>query len=1757
VNYLSWAAQAYPLARDDGAPVHSSVTFDLTVTSLFTPILAGSRIHLLPEDQGAQDLAQALLGSKPGYSLVKLTPAHLEVLAQLIPKELAAGRTRAFVIGGEALLWEPLSFWRRYAPDTALINEYGPTETVVGCCTYTVQEEAPIRGSIPIGRPIANTRVYVLDPRGEPVPIGVPGELYIGGAGLARGYLNRPDLTAEKFVPDPFSTRQGAQMYRTGDLARYLPDGNIEFLGRIDHQVKLRGYRIELGEIEAVLAENPAVRQAVVLAREDVPGNKRLVAYIVPADPSADCVEASRALVREHLPDYMVPSAYVLLDRIPLTPNGKVDRRALPAPQSEGAHLKDDYVAPRNALEELVAGVWREVLHLEEVGIHDNFFELGGHSLLAAQVVARLARLSKVELPLRRFFETATVSALAAELQQKLGAGESAPLAPVPRTHPLPLSFAQQRVWFLDRLLPGKGTYNSSSLWRLNGGLNFEALRRSLETLVARHETLRTTFVAKDGEPVQVIGAPATVALPLTDLSALAPAEREGRAQELSQAQASQPFDLEKGPLLRARLLRLAAEEHLLLLTLHHIACDGWSMGILWRELSSAYASWANGRAPELPPLPIQYADYAVWQRERLQGQELERQLTYWKGKLAGLSPLELPTDRPRPAVASYQGGQLVFDLPAALTEGLKELSRREGATLFMTLVGAFQVLLYRYSGQEDIAVGTPMAGRGSTELEGLIGFLANTLVLRTDLAGNPTFTELLARVRENALDAYTHQDLPFEKLVEELAPSRDLSRNPLFQVMFVLQNAPGAGLSLPEVQASRVRLAGQGAKFDLTLSVNETATGLRGSWEYSSDLFDTVTIERMAGHFKTLLEGIVAHGQQRIGQLPLLSPAERDQLLVQWNDTAADYPQDRCLQQLFEEQAARTPEAVAVVFEAQRLTYAQLNERANQLAHHLVSLGVGPEVLVGICLERSLELVVGLLGILKAGGAYVPLDPAYPRERLAFMLQDTAAPVLLTQEGLLGQLPKYEGRTLCLDRDWPAMAKHPVDNPIVRTTSESLVYVLYTSGSTGKPKGVMIEHRSLVNFLHWLQHTFPISSADRVLQITPTSFDISVVELFWPLLAAAAMDIARPGAHRVGNELIELIEQRETTILQVVPSILSTATEEQGLTKLKSLRRVFTAGEALGSELMQRFYSQSAAELIDAYGPTETTVYSTFWRCQRDRAGAVVPIGRPIANTQIYILNEQREPVPVGVPGELYIGGTGLARGYLNRPELTAEKFVPDPLSARSGARLYRTGDLARYLPDGKIEFLGRIDHQVKLRGLRIELGEIEAVLAEHPAVRHAVVLVREDAPGDKRLVAYMVQTDPSADCAEALRAFLRERLPDYMVPSAYVLLDRLPLTPNGKLDRKALPAPESGTGKILGDQDQPATRLELELVHIWQRLFNRQGIGRFDNFFDLGGHSLLAVRLVAEIEKLLGHKLPIITLFHSPTIELLARRLSEKEWMPRWSSLVPLQPLGDKPPFYLTHGWGGWVYGFLPLAQYLSPDQPTYGLQAVGLDGEAPRHTSIETMAAHYVREIVAFQPHGPYYLAGYSMGGLIAYEMAQRLHEQGHRVALLALLDTVPLGGVSWRIYGRVMLCYLSGRFVFHLRRCWRMPNQDRLKFLLNLRSILRYWSAQNRSKPVNLIAPPAVGITQAPEVAGFKDYYQALASAYRVQSYPGTVDVFVSEDAPPHWVACWPYLARGGASFHPTPGKHLQLFSSDYLPLVAKTLRTVLQGAQDKA
>ncbi|MFD2168469.1 amino acid adenylation domain-containing protein [Tumebacillus lipolyticus] len=1348
----------------------ATVSFDAATFEIWGSLLHGATLALMPPHLPTlEEVGQAL--REYGVTTLWLTVGLFNLM---VDSHLEALRgVKQLLVGGDALSMAHIR--KAFALEgTQLINGYGPTESTTFACCHPIRAEDLNGNSIPIGRPIANTTAYVLDEQQNLVPVGVAGELYIGGDGLARGYLNNQELTEERFVPHPFSEKPNERLYRTGDMVRYLPDGSLEFIGRIDNQVKIRGFRIELGEIEANLAQHPDVQKAVVIAREDVPGDKRLVAYV---ETSAETTADLAPYLKTKMPEYMIPSAILKLERLPLTANGKVDKKALPMPDRTEWALETQYIAPRNDWEESVAKIWAEVLHLDQVGVHDNFFDLGGHSLLATQLMSRIHSEFGVKLPLRLLFaEASTVEKLAQQIERQAreasaGQGETAQIRPMPRAGKLPLSFAQQRLWFIDRFEPGSSLYNVPTGVRLRGTLQVAALRQALQEIVNRHEVLRTSFSLVDGEPVQVIAPESVLLLPFADLRDIPEADREAQAMRLVHEEAGTPFDLEKASLVRAKLLQLAEEEHILLITIHHIVTDGWSMGVLIQEFSALYTAFVQGQPSPLQPLSIQYADFAQWQRDWLQGEVLDQQLGYWKQQLGGDLPmLQLPTDRPRPAVQTFEGATLKFKLPSAVSDSLADFSRRQGVTLYMTLLAAFNTLLYRYTGQENLLVGSPIANRNRSEIEHLIGFFVNTLVHRNDLSGNPTFAELLNRVSQVTLDAYAHQDLPFERLVEEIQPDRSLSYNPLFQVVFVLQNAPMDGLSLPGLELHAVEADNDAnvdftlsltntSKFDLTLYIVEEAGGFVGRFEYNSDLFEAATIERMSGHYLTLLESIVDNPAQKIAELPMLTQLERERMAL-WNHTDGEVS-DELLHTLFDKQAVKTPERTAIVSAAGTMSYAELDRRANRVAHLLRDLGAQPNRLVAVAMEKGWEQVVAVLGILRAGAAYLPIDPTLPQDRIWHLLKQGEVEVVLNQSWVDERLawPDHVQR-LAMDGD--QMASY-ADTPLTTVQSKrDIAYVIFTSGSTGLPKGVVIDHQGAVNTCLDINERFGVTEEDRVLALSSLSFDLSVYDLFGTLAVGGTVVI--PDASRQGDPAYwaELVEQERITIWNSAPALAKILVEhvrETGKSLSQSLRLVMMSGDWI--PLTLPVHLKQLVPSIETYslgGATEASIWSILYPIREiDPAWKSIPYGRPMKNQQFYILNEVLEPCPIGVAGDLYIGGIGLALGYWRDEEKTNASFITHP---RTGLRLYRTGDQGRYMADGNIEFIGRVDNQVKVRGFRIELGEIEAVLDQHQTVLESVVLARPDARCDKQLVAYVVQQEAREVSVEQEEEQKQERL-------------------------------------------------------------------------------------------------------------------------------------------------------------------------------------------------------------------------------------------------------------------------------------------------------------------------------------------------------------------------------------------------------------
>ncbi|MES1245512.1 MAG: amino acid adenylation domain-containing protein [Acidobacteriota bacterium] len=1777
-NLVAWHRRAYGLMPADRCALLAGPGFDASVWEIWPALASGASLRVPPAEIVASppDLWAWMAAEEITVTFLP-TPLAEAVLAEPGSDRLAL---RAILAGGDRLLRRP-----RPEHPFVLVNHYGPTESTVVTNAGAVLPE----GDRPpaIGRSIDNIRVFVLDRAFRPVPVGVPGELCVAGAGLARGYRHRPELTAEAFVPNPFGT-PGDRLYRTGDLVRWLPDGDIEFLGRIDHQVKIRGFRVELGEIDAALVDLPEVRDAVVLV-DPAGGEKRLVAYLTPREGAVlPALPALRETLSARLPSYMVPSAFVALEAMPLNASGKVDRKALARIRPESGPEAEAADVRLGPTEEMLAGIWSELLGVERVRPADDFFDLGGHSLLATRLVSRLREAFGVELPLRAVFQTPRLDALARRIDEALrdaGGVAAPPVLPLTaeeRGPWPPLSFAQERLWFLDRLEPGGVLYNVPSALRAAGRLDVAALEAALNEIVRRHESLRTTFDQHEGRPYQAVAPELRISVPVVDLAGLPEEIREAEARRVLDTEAGQPFDLLRGPLLRALLVRVAEGDWAMLLNLHHIVSDGWSVGVLTGETAALYSAFLEGRPSPLLPLPVQYADYAVWQRQWLRGEALEAQTAYWRERLQGVrTVLDLPADRPRPPVQSFRGGHRPVLLPAPVPQALRAVTRESGATLFMALLAGLQAILHRYTGQEDILVGSPVANRTRGEVEGLIGFFVNALVLRGEFRSptpqGVTFRELLNRVRTAALGAYAHQDLPFERLVDELKIERSLARNPVFQVVLTF-NTPSKPLELPGLVLSPLSTEGASAKVDLLLGITEPETGrsdaLEGSWEYSADLFDPATIDRLSEHMAILLGAAAADPDRPLSELPLLAAAERGQILVQWNDTAgpdaaiAAIPEG-CLHHPFEDWAERRPEALAVIFDELTLTYGELNARAERLAGHLRRLGVGPEDLVGISLERGVERIVSVLGVFKAGGAYVPLDPSHPRERLSWMLADSRARVLITESRLLDALPDHGARVVCLGHgEWEAAAGEKVSGG---AGPDDLAYVIYTSGSTGRPNGVLVRHGAAVNLIRQAARQLGVGPGSRFLQSVSFSFDASVLETWIALSTGAAICVARQETLLSGDALAAMIRRDRITAAVLTPPVLNTLPQDD----MPTLEAIGVGGDICPGELASRWSPPGSIlrRLLNCYGPTETTIYTTAHDCfgiYRKEP----PIGRPVGGTRAYVLDFHGQPAPVGVPGALWIGGVGLARGYLNRPELTAERFAPDPFAARPGERLYRTGDLARWNADGELEFLGRIDRQVKIRGLRIELGEIEAALGSHPRLREYVVSIQEDGRGGKRLAAFVVPSPAGEDekdlpslTLQDLREHLRGRLPDYMVPGSFIFLEALPRTPTDKIDRDALLRLDPAAGELPGaGRVEPRDVVEMDLVRIWQEVLGAAHVGVRDNFFEAGGHSLLAVRLMAQIRQRFGRELPLSILFQGGTVEQMAALLRDEmssEGAEGPSSLVPIQPAGSRPPLFCVHPAGGDVLCFAALARHLGPDQPFYGFQSRGLTGAEPPLARIEDMAALYIEEMKRAQTQGPYRLGGWSLGGVVAFEMARQLRERGDETALLVILDSVPdLTAEAAGLQTDVDFLLDMAAYVESLwGRSLGLTRAD----LESLDAETQLEAFAERLRGADFL-PPGAGVEQITRILRVYKANANAGGAYKPDPYPGSLTLIRAVDMPPVEALVpgnplsepdlgWSRVVQGPVEVVPVPGQHLTILAEPYVEGLARELEKLLSGVAE--
>ena len=1811
-NLVAWQRRAFAVTAFDRASQLAGPAFDASLVEWWANLCSGASVHLVDDQTRMQpQLLIAWLAAQRITIAFMPTPLLEASLNEAWPAGMAL---RALFVGGDALRRRPpagLPF--------KVFNMYGPTECAVVSTCSEVLPGAEADGAPNIGRPIDGASVYVLDENMALVPAGVAGELYIGGAGLALGYRNDAAQTAQRFVPDPFGADPAARLYRSGDLVRYRADGELEFLGRADDQVKIRGYRVELGDIENALYQVDGIGRAAVLVRCNDADERYLAAYVeLPATSELGEKQLRQAL-RARLPGYMIPAAIFLVPQFPLTGNGKVDKVALAALANHAqVEVAEQFYAPETALQQSIAEVWCEVLKREQVDIYSNFFELGGNSLLATQIVGRLNKLLDAKVSLLNFFDEPTIAGLAGMAGRgELGERDDSapPLESLERSGPdgnrFAQSFAQQRLWFLEQLDPNSATYNVPNVLFLEGQLDVLAFQASIDQIVQRHEILRTRFTmelgtGKKSGAVQTVAPHMPVNIHFTNLETLPDGEREGRARKLVAQEVERPFNLVDGPAMRVTLVRLMQDKHILVINMHHLITDAWSMSILMRELSALYLANCRGAAANLPALPIQYADFAVWQKDWLQFGVLEEMLYYWQQKLLDApASIDLLTDRRAPVASGNRGGSVGFSVGKEVAAGLRQIAFKHNASLFMVLLSGFKAMLARYSAQADIVVGTPIASRNREELENLIGFFVNTLVLRTDLAGDPQFGEIVARVRKTALDAFAHQDLPYERLVERLEPERRWGKSPLFNMMFVLQNAPDSTLTLEGLQMQPLAAGASTAKFDLTLTMQESADAFDGVFDYRADLFDDAMIARMVGHFEQLLACVAAAPHTKLSQLALLSDAERALQLQGWSHGAAPHDAEGNVCQWFEQQAALAPHALALADGERHLSYGELERRANQLAHYLLEQGVLRGDVVAIAMQRSAEMGVAMLAILRAGAAFLPLDVSHPPERLAGIATDAGARLVLTRGADAAILAGAALPLVCVDACAAAISAQPDSAPGLHSGPGDLAYVIYTSGSTGRPKGVEVAHGALANLVAWQRRAFAVTAFDRASQLAGPAFDASLVEWWANLCSGASVHLVDDQTRMQPQLLIAWLAAQRITIA-FMPTPLLEASLNEAWPAGMALRALFVGGDAL----RRRPPAGLPFKVFNMYGPTECAVVST---CSEVLPGAEADgapnIGRPIDGASVYVLDENMALVPAGVAGELYIGGAGLALGYRNDAAQTAQRFVPDPFGADPAARLYRSGDLVRYRADGELEFLGRADDQVKIRGYRVELGEIENVLLEQPGVAQATTMVFADVIGEKRIAAFVVldNSDDAPAQVERLLAALGQRLASFMIPASLEVLERLPLTANGKIDRRALPKPRGRMDDGGSEHLRPQDELERALANIWAHLLDYKPVMMDDHFFKNGGHSLLALQLKSSVQEEFGVNLSLMAMLENPTPAHLVeqiRALQQDEGAPKKEAalvavvatrpagalsrvvsnslgrlksllggapakfstamaskaLVPLKRGGEAAPLFLVHPIGGGVSCYAELCSALGAAQPVYGLQAPEQGDMAD--LAIEDLAELYIGAVKSVQPLGPYRLGGWSLGGVVAFEMAQQLRQRDEEVAVLALLDSFPFKASEE--HGVAHTDQLIGRFAEDILR------QLGIDPSLALASLEQQGAVDGApgSSPAELLRQAFAQLQSIraipPELdfAGFETRWKAYHASYdawccyTAKPYAGKLSLIMAADSvrdeQQDLMSVWPPLAAGGFSIEVLAGDHYSLLRGAALAITAARLGSLLEA-----
>jgi len=1748
LNRLLWMQETFPLDEHDRVLQKTPYSFDVSVWEFFWPLMFGGQL-VVARPGGHKDpnyLIQTIMDLK--ITTLHFVPSMLELFLQS-PRVEGCRSVRRVFCSGEALGHDlQQRFFGRMTAE--LHNLYGPTEAAVDVSWWACRADSPL-SFVPIGKPVANTQLYSLDASMNPVPPGVEGELYIGGVQVARGYVNQPKLTAERFIRNPFSEDPESRLYKTGDICRWLEDGNIEYLGRTDGQVKIRGLRIELGEIESVLRGHPSVRQAVVMAREDEPGQKYLAGYVVLDGKGEIDGKRLQKYLGQKLPEYMVPSVILELESIPLTASGKADRKSLPKP-FVGEPKRREGTLPQTETEKRLASIWKEILGIDTVYREDHFFRLGGHSLKAIQVIYRVQSQFDIQIPVSALFENSILVAFSEVVESLCSSDQNrAVVIPtVPRGGPILQSFAQQRLWFIESLLRGIPLYCVSFRVTFKGALDHGVLGKSIRKILQRHEAFRTIFPVVDGKPIQIIHPNSVWHLRISEVSGNGVKSVEDECVAIAQQEAGTVFNLETGPLYGFHLLQASPMYHVLLVNMHHLITDGWSMGIFFDELANYYLDYSQGREPHTAALTVQTADYGCWQQNQIDRLKLQS-LEYWRRQLSGdLPPCTIPEDHPRPMELTYVGNWIHHAIPTELYGKLREQASRHNVTLNIFLLATFASLLHRLTGLNDLPIGSPISGRTHCDIEGVIGFYVNTVVLRIQVPPDCTFGVCLQRTLEKCQEAQQHQDLPFGVLVEELKPKRDSSRNLYFQIMFAYQDARYWSVPIPGIETRVQESHTTVSNFDLTLFAEENSQGLLFRAEYNTDLYEEGTIRRFLRLYEHVLESVVADPHQRIDEIGLLTQKDAA-AIAGWNATNRPYPRDRRIHQLFEDQAAKTPNAVAAEFEGQTLTYSQLNTKANQLAHYLRQRGVGPDVPVGICMDRSLEMMVGLVAILKAGGGYVPLDPLYPAERLRFMAQDVGVKLILADAGLREVFPES---IECVDPAQTAVFEsYPIENLGWEGTPQDLAYIVFTSGSTGTPKGVAVPHRGVVRLLFGTD--FMAFGPDLVmLQLAPVSFDASTLEIWGPLLHGGRC-VLYPGRVPDLDRLQQVLQSGRVNALWLTASLFNLVIDTRPQL-LATVGTVLTGGEALSvPHVRKALEALPNVQLVNGYGPTESTTFTCCHRIPKTlpEGLASVPIGRPIGNTQVYILDSRLQLVPIGVAGELYIGGDGLARGYVNRPELTVERFIHNPFSEDLTSRLYKTGDICWWLEDGTIEYLGRADDQVKIRGFRIELGEIESVLRSHPQVRQAVVVSREDVPGQKYLAGYVVLDGKGEIDGKRLQKYLGQKLPEYMIPLVIMEIESIPLTANGKVDRKGLPRPlDNGAGL---EESLPQTETEIELANIWKQLLKRPTINRNDHFFRLGGHSLLAAELFFRLQDSFSIHLPIHLIFQAPTLAQLSAAIDTATQEMTTRDIVQIKSgSGSHPIFYLP-GIGGHTLSFYHLAEAMQIDCPQYGLNLRGLDGLAQPQDRIEEIASYFIGLIRTVQPQGPYNLCGFSFGGRVAFEMALQFQACGETIGFLGLIGATapgypPMPENRWI------------RIAYRLRDLWTVGPMKQWRYLRfkireGIARMRRSWRGRQmgNGNPIRIIL-----LRQKPVVdAAMKAWYryqparQFVGEVSVFRESRALSDLYARYDDPEYG---WGKYVDGMIRSESIDCSHLDLFRPPHVTVLGKKMEQCLRKTMEK-